>query len=103
MSKSSSRAAAGRGIDLGTRSVRSRDGHTGARPDGDIGFAALRGGSVIGEHTVIFSGPDERIELGHKAQSRDIFARGAVSAARWAFDKKPGFYDMSDVLGLKDS
>jgi 4-hydroxy-tetrahydrodipicolinate reductase len=96
-------AAAGRGIDLGTRSVRSRDGHTGARPDGDIGFAALRGGSVIGEHTVIFSGPDERIELGHKAQSRDIFARGAVSAARWAFDKKPGFYDMSDVLGLKDS
>ncbi len=94
-------AAEGRGIDLGARSIRSRDGHTGARPDGDIGFATLRGGSVVGEHTVIFAGPDERVELVHKAGSRDIFARGAVTAARWAFDKKPGFYDMSDVLGLK--
>lgn len=94
-------AAQGRGIDLTERSIRSRDGHTGARPGGDIGFASLRGGSVVGEHTVIFAGPDERVELTHKAQSRDIFARGAVTAARWAFDKKPGFYDMSDVLGLK--
>ena len=94
-------AAEGRGIDLGARAIRSRDGHTGARPHGDIGFATLRGGSVVGEHTVIFAGPDERVELAHKAGSRDIFARGAVTAARWAFDKKPGFYDMSDVLGLK--
>ncbi len=94
-------AAEGRGIDLGARAIRSRDGHTGARPGGDIGFATLRGGSVVGEHTVIFAGPDERVELAHKAGSRDIFARGAVTAARWAFDKKPGFYDMSDVLGLK--
>jgi len=94
-------AAEGRGIDLRERAIRSRDGHTGARPDGDIGFATLRGGSVVGEHTVIFAGPDERVELVHKAGSRDIFARGAVTAARWAFDKKPGFYDMSDVLGLR--
>jgi 4-hydroxy-tetrahydrodipicolinate reductase len=94
-------AAAGRGIDLQSRSVRSRDGHTGARPDGDIGFATLRGGSVVGEHTVIFAGPAERIELAHRAESRDIFARGAVRAALWAMDKKPGLYGMTDVLGLE--
>jgi 4-hydroxy-tetrahydrodipicolinate reductase len=94
-------AADGRGIDLRTRSVRSRDGHTGARPEGDIGFATLRGGSVVGEHTVMFAGPAERIELTHKAESRDIFARGAVRAALWGFDKKPGLYAMTDVLGLE--
>lgn len=94
-------AAAGRGIDLKTRSVRSRDGHTGARPVGDIGFAALRGGSVVGEHTVMFAGPSERIELTHRAESREIFARGAVRAALWAMDKKPGLYSMTDVLGLE--
>jgi len=94
-------AAQGRGIDLATRSVRSRDGHTGARPPGDIGFATLRGGSVVGEHTVMFAGPAERIELTHKAESRDIFARGAVRAALWAMDKKPGLYSMTDVLGLE--
>lgn len=94
-------AAEGREIDLGSRSVRSRDGHTGARPAGDIGFATLRGGSVVGEHTVMFAGPAERIELTHKAESRDIFARGAVRAALWAFDKKPGLYSMTDVLGLE--
>ena len=94
-------AADGRGIDLKTRSVRSRDGHTGARPVGDIGFATLRGGSVVGEHTVMFAGPAERIELTHKAESRDIFARGAVRAALWGFDKKPGLYSMIDVLGLE--
>lgn len=94
-------AAEGRGIDLKTRSVRSRDGHTGARPVGDIGFATLRGGSVVGEHTVMFAGPAERIELTHKAESRDIFARGAVRAALWGFDKKPGLYSMTDVLGLE--
>jgi 4-hydroxy-tetrahydrodipicolinate reductase len=94
-------AAEGRGIDLDRSSVRSRDGHTGARPKGHVGFATLRGGSVVGEHTVMFAGPDERIELTHKAASRDIFARGAVRAALWAKDKKPGLYSMADVLGLE--
>lgn len=94
-------AAAGRKIDLGKRSVRSRDGHTGARPQGDIGFATLRGGSVVGDHTVIFAGNAERIEFSHRAESRDIFAHGAVKAALWARDKKPGFYSMADVLGLE--
>jgi 4-hydroxy-tetrahydrodipicolinate reductase len=94
-------AAEGRNLDLKTRSVRSRDGHTGARPIGDIGFATLRGGSVVGEHTVMFAGPAERIELTHKAESRDIFARGAVRAALWAMDRKPGLYSMTDVLGLE--
>ena len=96
-------AANGRGIDLTSRSIRGRDGQTGPRPSGDIGFAALRGGSVVGEHTVIFAGPDERLELSHAAQSRDIFARGALKAAQWAFDKKPGLYSMADVLGLGSS
>ena len=82
-------------------SVRSRDGHTGARPEGAIGFAALRGGSVVGEHQVVFAGPAERIELSHRAESRDIFARGAVRAALWAKDKKEGLYSMADVLGLE--
>ena len=94
-------AADGRNIDLKSRSVRSRDGHTGARPIGNIGFATLRGGSVVGDHTVMFAGAAERIELTHKAESRDIFARGAVRAALWAFDKKPGLYSMTDVLGLE--
>jgi len=94
-------AAEGRGIDLSKSSVRSRDGHTGARPQGHVGFATLRGGSVVGEHTVMFSGPDERIELVHRAASRDIFARGAVRAILWARDKKPGLYSMVDVLGLE--
>jgi 4-hydroxy-tetrahydrodipicolinate reductase len=94
-------AAAGRNLDLSKRSVRSRDGHTGARPKGDIGFAALRGGSVVGEHTVIFAGNAERIEFSHKAESRDIFAHGAVRAALWARGQKPGFYSMTDVLGLE--
>jgi 4-hydroxy-tetrahydrodipicolinate reductase len=94
-------AAEGRGLDLKARSIRSRDGHTGARPQGDIGFAALRGGSVVGEHTVMFAGPAERIELTHKAESRDIFAHGAVKAALWAMDRKPGLYSMADVLGLE--
>ena len=95
-------AAAGRGIDLADRSVRSRDGITGARKAGDIGFATLRGGSVIGEHSVIFAGEGERIELTHRAEDRQLFARGAVKAALWGFDKKPGFYSMADVLGLND-
>lgn len=94
-------AAEGRRIDLGKRSVRSRDGHTGARPKGDVGFATLRGGSVVGDHTVIFAGSAERIELSHKAESRDIFAHGAVKAALWAKGQKPGLYSMTDVLGLE--
>ncbi|HVY19181.1 MAG TPA: 4-hydroxy-tetrahydrodipicolinate reductase [Bauldia sp.] len=95
-------AAEGRGVDLRGRSVRSRDGHTGARKRGDIGFATLRGGSVVGEHTVIFSGDGEQIEIAHKATDRALFARGALRAALWGRDKKPGFYSMTDVLGLKD-
>jgi 4-hydroxy-tetrahydrodipicolinate reductase len=93
-------AAAGRGVDLGGRSVRARDGYTGARPRGDIGFATLRGGTVVGEHSVIFAGPYERIELVHRAEDRMIFARGAVKAALWARGQKPGLYGMADVLGL---
>lgn len=95
-------AAAGRGIDLHARSVRGRDGHTGARTPGDIGFAALRGGTVTGDHSVIFAGPMERIELTHRAEDRTMFAQGAVKAALWARDQKPGFYTMIDVLGLAD-
>ncbi len=93
-------AAAGRGIELQKNSVRSRDGHTGARKPGDIGFATLRGGTVVGDHTVIFAGPSERIELSHKAEDRMIFARGALAAAKWGKGKKPGVYSMADVLGL---
>jgi len=95
-------AAEGRAIDLPSRSVRARDGHTGARTRGDIGFATLRGGTVTGDHTVIFAGPYERIELAHKAEDRMIFAHGAVKAALWANGKPPGFYSMADVLGLGD-
>jgi 4-hydroxy-tetrahydrodipicolinate reductase len=95
-------AAAGRGIDLHARSVRGRDGLTGARTPGDIGFAALRGGTVTGDHSVIFAGPMERIELTHRAEDRTMFAQGAVKAALWARDKTPGFYTMTDVLGLAD-
>jgi 4-hydroxy-tetrahydrodipicolinate reductase len=95
-------AAAGRGIDLATHSERGRDGHTGARKPGAIGFASLRGGNVAGEHSVIFAGADERIELTHKATDRMIFARGALRAAVWAKGRAPGLYSMLDVLGLKD-
>jgi 4-hydroxy-tetrahydrodipicolinate reductase len=95
-------AAEGRGIDLATHSARGRDGETGARKPGDIGFASLRGGTVVGEHSVIFAGPAERIELVHRAEDRMIFARGALHAAAWARSQKPGLYSMADVLGLKD-
>ena len=95
-------AAAGRGVDLTQRSVRGRDGMTGARNAGDIGFASLRGGTIVGDHSVIFAGPAERIELSHRAEDRMIFARGALAAALWARRQKPGFYSMADVLGLKD-
>jgi 4-hydroxy-tetrahydrodipicolinate reductase len=95
-------AAQGRRIDLGKRKVAARDGHTGPRKAGDIGFAALRGGSVVGEHSVIFAGPAERLELVHRAEDRMIFARGALAAAQWGKGKKPGLYSMADVLGLSD-
>ena len=93
-------AAEGRNVSLEKNSVRSRDGHTGARKAGDIGFATLRGGTVVGDHSVIFAGPSERIELTHKAEDRMIFARGALAAAKWGKGKKPGIYSMADVLGL---
>lgn len=93
-------AAEGRGIGLDERSVRVRDGHTGARGRGDIGFATLRGGSVVGEHSVIFAADGERVELTHKAADRAIFARGGVKAALWARGKGPGLYSMDDVLGI---
>ena len=96
-------AASGRGVELSgpsSVSVRIRDGHTGARKPGDIGFQSLRGGSVVGDHTVMFAGEGERIELTHIAQDRSIFARGAVKAALWGRSRKPGVYSMHDVLGL---
>jgi 4-hydroxy-tetrahydrodipicolinate reductase len=95
-------AAAGRGVDLAQRSVRGRDGLTAARSPGDIGFASLRGGTVVGEHSVIFAGPAERVELTHRAEDRMIFARGALHAALWARGKNPGLYSMANVLGLAD-
>jgi 4-hydroxy-tetrahydrodipicolinate reductase len=95
------RAAAGaREVSLEERGVRTRDGDVGPRREGDIGFAALRGGDVVGEHRVIFAGPGERIELAHIATDRGIFARGAVKAALWARGRGPGLFSMQDVLGL---
>ncbi len=97
-------AAEGRGISLAERGVRVRDGHIGARKPGDIGFATLRGGSVIGEHTVMFASDVERIELTHRSADRGIYAKGAIKAALWGFNKGapkgPGLFSMMDVLGL---
>ena len=93
-------AADGRGVDLDEVAQRVRDGHTGARKAGDIGFATLRGGDVAGEHTVVFAGDGERLELTHKASSRAVFARGAIRAALWTGGRAPGLYSMGDVLGL---
>lgn len=94
-------AAEGRGTEFDANAVLSREGHTGARLAGTIGFATLRGGEVIGEHTVYLVGPTERVEIAHRATDRGMFAAGAVRAALWAADQPPGFYDMADVLGLK--
>lgn len=94
-------AAEGRGVELETVSQRVRDGLTGARRRGDIGFATLRGGDVVGEHTVVFAGDGERIELSHKATSRSVFAHGAVRAAVWAAGRSPGLYPMRQVLGME--
>ncbi len=94
-------AAEGRNISLGKKSVWVRDGHTGPRRAGDIGFATLRGGDVVGEHSVIFASEGERLVLSHIVNDRQIFARGAVKAALWGWDKPPGLYSMMDVLGIE--
>ncbi|MGF1475653.1 MAG: 4-hydroxy-tetrahydrodipicolinate reductase [Geminicoccaceae bacterium] len=93
-------AAKGRGVSLGGVAVRGRDGHTGERKPGDIGFAVLRGGDTVGDHTVVFAGAGERIELTHRAFDRRIYARGALRAAAWAIGQPAGLYDMSHVLGF---
>ncbi len=93
-------AAEGRGVDLEAMSERGRDGLTGARGPGAIGFSVMRGGGIVGEHSVVFAAEDEIISLSHSARDRSLFARGAIEAARWAAGRPPGLYDMSDVLGL---
>lgn len=93
-------AANGRGIDLHSHSESGRDGITGARKAGAIGFASLRGGTVAGDHSVIFAGNEESVTLSHRAENRAIFARGALKAAIWLVQQKAGRYDMPDVLGL---
>lgn len=93
-------AAEGRGVELADVADRGRDGIVGARTKGDIGFAAIRGGDIVGEHEVIFAGAGERIILRHIATDRSLYAKGALRAALWGLDKKPGEYDMLDVLGL---
>ncbi|MDA8653654.1 4-hydroxy-tetrahydrodipicolinate reductase [Alphaproteobacteria bacterium] len=95
-------AAQGRNVDLKTARIAQRDGISDPRAPGAIGFSALRGGSVVGDHDVIFAGDNEQIRLSHRAESRDIFAQGAVKAALWAQNKEPGLYSMQDVLGLSE-
>ena len=94
-------AARGRGVDLEAVSVRARDGIGGVRPEGAVGFAVVRGGGVIGEHSVIFAGEDEILTLSHSARDRGLFARGALAAARWVVGREAGAYDMQDVLGFR--
>jgi 4-hydroxy-tetrahydrodipicolinate reductase len=93
-------AASGRGEKLDALRLPPRDGATGARREGGIGFASLRGGTVAGDHLAIFAGEGEKLELGHRAENRDIFARGAIEAALWLKDRPAGLYSMADVLGL---
>ncbi len=93
-------AASGRNIDLSENAVFAREGIVGARKKGSIGFATLRGGSVIGEHSVIFAGQSERLILSHRAENRSLFAAGALKAALWAKGKNPGLYSMQDVLNI---
>ncbi len=95
-------AADGRNINLKDNAVKSRDGIIGKRKTGTIGFSTLRGGTVIGDHSVLFAGPGEIIELSHRAQDRSLFANGAIKALLWARDQKSGYYSMQDVLGLND-
>lgn len=94
------RVAQGRGVDFDSVAVLSREGYTGERTDGTIGFATLRGGDVVGDHTVVFAGPGERIEISHKSGSRAGYAQGSVTAARFLRDKQKGLFSMSDVLGF---
>jgi 4-hydroxy-tetrahydrodipicolinate reductase len=94
-------AAAGRGVDLTAVADRARDGMTGPRRTGDIGFSVLRGGGIIGEHSVVFAGEEETLTLSHSARDRGLFARGAVAAAVWSRGRPPGLYDMQDVLGFE--
>ncbi len=94
-------AAAGRGLDLSQVAVRTRDGITDPRQTGEIGFSVIRGGGIIGEHSVIFAADEEILTLSHSARDRSLFARGAVAAARWVCQQPPGEYDMQDVLNLK--
>jgi 4-hydroxy-tetrahydrodipicolinate reductase len=94
-------AAEARGISLPKNAVRAREGITGERQPGTIGFASVRGGTMVGEHQVILAGPYERIVLGHIAEDRAIFANGAIAAARWGQGRKPGLYNMGDVLGIE--
>jgi len=93
-------AAEGRGVDLERVAKRGRDGVAGARPAGEIGFSSIRGGGLVGEHAVIFAGEEELLTLSHSARDRGLFARGALTAARWAAGRPPGEYDMQDVLGF---
>ncbi len=95
-------AAEGRGVKLDDVAQRGRDGITGARKAGDIGFSVMRGGDIIGEHSVTFAAEDEILTISHSARDRGLFARGAVEAARWVALQPPGLYDMQDVLGLKE-
>jgi len=95
-------AAAGRGVDFDAAAVYGRKGIVGERPEGEIAVHALRGGSVVGDHTVMFAGEVERVELTHRAQSREAFAAGALKAAQWAAGRKPGIYTMRDVLGFAE-
>jgi len=93
-------AAAGRGVSLAQVAQRSREGITGERPVGQIGFSVMRGGGIVGEHSVTFAAEDEVLTLSHSARDRGLFARGAVAAAKWVADRPAGEYDMQDVLGL---
>ena len=94
-------AARGRGVELSKVARRTRDGITGERPPGEIGFSVLRGGGIVGEHSVVFAAEEEILTLSHSARDRGLFARGAVAAARWIAGRPPGAYDMQDVLGFK--
>lgn len=94
-------AADGRNVALETVARAARDGITGARPQGEIGYSVMRGGGIIGEHSVVFAADDEILTLSHSARDRSLFARGAVEAGLWAVRQPPGAYDMQDVLGLK--
>ena len=95
-------AAEGRGVALGDAAVRVRDGITGPRAEGSIGFSARRGGGIVGEHSVVFAAEDEILTFSHSARDRSLFARGAVEAAAWVNGRPPGLYDMQHVLGLRD-